>query len=82
MEDCDRNNSIYREERAIYIEETGLWYKLGATPLEVRVVSKGEKLEPLPSVKADGYAEAFELLYGHAPIIPPPVRSPRREVLA
>ena len=70
------------DERAIYIEETGLWYKQGASPLEVRVVSKGEKLGPLQSVKADSYPEAFEALYGHAPIIPPPVRSPRREVLA
>ena len=43
------------DERAIYIEETGLWYKQGASPLEVRVVSKGEKLGPLQSVKADSY---------------------------
>lgn len=70
------------EERAIYIEETGLWYKNGATPLVVRIAGKGEKLEPLPSVKADSYPEAFEALYGHALVIPPPVRAPRREVLA
>jgi hypothetical protein len=70
------------EERAIYIEETGLWYKQGASPLEVRVISKGQKLEPLLSVKADSYPEAFEALYGHAPTVPAPVRAPRREVLA
>lgn len=68
-------------EHVVYNEETGLWYKHDASPLTVRIVSKGEKLEPLISAKASTYPEAFEMIYGHAPIIPPPVRVPRRETI-
>ena len=66
-------------EHVVYNEETGLWYKHDASPLTVRIVSRGEKLEPLVSAKAMSYPEAFEMIYGHGPFIPPPVRAPRRE---
>lgn len=68
-------------EHVVYNEETGLWYKHDSSPLTVRIVSRGEKLEPLVSAKASSYSEAFELIYGHAPFIPPPVRAPRRETI-
>ena len=69
-------------EHVIYIEETRLWYRNGATPLNVRVISRGEKIPPLPSVAADSYLEAFEAMYGHPIHIPAPVREHRKEVLA
>lgn len=53
-------------EQAVYREETGRWYQIG---LEFKT----------PGVVATIYPEAFELLYGHAAVIPPPVRAPRRE---
>lgn len=53
-------------EQAVYREETGLWYKIG------------EEFKT-PGVTAASYPEAFEMLYGHALVIPPPVRAPRRE---
>lgn len=53
-------------EQAVYREETGLWYQIGK---EFKMVG----------VAAVSYPEAFELLYGHAIVIPPPVRAPRRE---
>jgi len=56
-------------ERAVYRDETARWYKTG------------EEFKT-PGVVAGSYPEAFELLYGHAPVIPPLVRAPRREVLA
>jgi hypothetical protein len=66
-------------EHVVYNEETGLWYKYDSNPFTVRIVSKGEKLEPLISAKAMSYPEAFEMIYGHAFVIPPSVRAPRRE---
>jgi hypothetical protein len=66
-------------EHVVYNEETGLWYKHDASPLTVRIVGKGEKLVPFVSAKASTYPEAFEIIYGHALVIPPPVRAPRRE---
>jgi len=69
-------------EHVIYIDETHLWYKVGATPLVVRVLGRGEKVPPLPSVKADTYLEAFEAMYGHPIHIPAPVREKPRVVLA
>ena len=53
-------------EQAVYREETGRWYKVGS---EFKT----------PGVIAMSYPEAFELLYGRALVIPPPVRAPRRE---
>jgi hypothetical protein len=53
-------------EQAVYREETGLWYQIGKEFKTVGVV-------------AYNYPEAFEKLYGHAVVIPPPVRTPRRE---
>lgn len=55
-------------EQAVYREETGLWYRIG---FEFKT----------PGVTATSYPEAFEMLYGHAMVIPPPVRAPRREAL-
>ena len=52
-------------EHAIYREETALWYRLGD------VCGIG--------VVADTYPEAFEKLYGHPVVIPPPARAPRKE---
>ena len=66
-------------EHVVYNEEMGLWYKHDSSPLTVRIVGKGEKLVPLVSAKAMTYPEAFEMIYGHSPFIPPPVRAPRRE---
>jgi hypothetical protein len=53
-------------ERAVYRDETARWYKTG------------EEFKT-PGVVADSYPEAFEMLYGHAPFMPPSVRAPRRE---
>ena len=53
-------------ERAVYRDETSRWYRIG------------EEFKT-PGVVADNYPEAFEMLYGHAPFIPPSVRTPRRE---
>ena len=69
-------------EHVIYIEENRLWYRNGATPLVVRVLGRGEKVPPLPSVKADSYMEAFEAMYGHPAPLPAPVREYRKEVLS
>jgi hypothetical protein len=55
-------------ERAVYREETGLWYQEGK---EFKSVG----------VTAASYPEAFEKLFGHAVVIPPPVRAPRRETI-
>lgn len=69
-------------DSVIYIEENRLWYQNGATPLVVKVLGRGEKVPPLPSVPALTYLEAFELMYGRPFPIPAPVREKRREVLA
>ena len=53
-------------DRAVYREETSLWYK------------NGEEFKT-PGVTAGSYPEAFVLLYGHSPVIPSLVRAHRRE---
>lgn len=55
-------------ERAIYRDETARWYK------------NGEAFKT-PGVVATSYPEAFELLYGHSPIMPPLVRAPHRSTV-
>jgi hypothetical protein len=55
-------------KRAVYREETSLWYKTG------------EEFKT-PGVVATNYPEAFELLYGHSPFMPPSVRAPHRETV-
>jgi hypothetical protein len=59
---------ILVQERAVYNEDSGRWYKQN----ECQMVSTG--------VQADSYPEAFERLYGHAPFMPPPERSKPKEV--
>lgn len=52
-------------ERAIYDEDTKQWHR----------PDDPHQLRP---VIASTYPEAFEKLYGHAPVIPPPQRAPHR----
>ena len=59
--------------------ENGRWYRQGEEPWRVRIVSRGEKLMPLFNIKADSYLEAFEKLYGHAPVVLPITRAPHHE---
>lgn len=67
------------EQRPVYNEPDGKWYKLGDEPFRVRVVTKGEKFMPVVGVEASSFGEAFEKLYGYPPLIPAPVRAPRKE---
>ena len=55
-------------ERAGYRDETARWYK------------NGEEFKT-PGVTATSYPEAFELLYGHSPFMPPSVRAPHRDTV-
>lgn len=57
------------DQRVVYRDETARWYQ------------SGQEFKT-PGVVATSYPEAFELLYGHPVPMPPPIRSPRREVLA
>jgi len=65
-------------ERAVYCTEEDRWYKQGDDPWTVRDIPADRVVTPIISVIADTYGEAFELLFGHAVVIPAPVRSARR----
>jgi hypothetical protein len=56
------------EDRIVYREETSKWYK------------SGEEFKT-PGVVADSYPEAFQMLFGRSPSIPPPVRSERKSLV-
>ena len=51
-------------ERAVFNEELRQWHREGEHPFE--------------GVTASSYPEAFEKLFGHPMLIPPPRRTPRR----
>ena len=68
------------DERAVYNEENGKWHRHDAD-FRVRDSNDRGPVKPVLEVAAPTHAEAFELLYGHAPIVPAPVRAPRREAL-
>jgi hypothetical protein len=52
-------------EHVVFNEETALWYRHDDHNL-------------MTGITADTYPEAFEMLYGHAVLIPAPVRTPHR----
>jgi hypothetical protein len=54
------------DQRAVYREETARWYR------------NGEEFKT-PGVVAINYPEAFEMLYGAPPVIPPQPRAQRRD---
>lgn len=64
-------------EHAVYNSEDGKWYRQGDDPWTVREVKPGQKLQPLVFAVADSYPEAFEKLFGHAIVIPPPTHEQR-----
>lgn len=53
-------------ERAVYDEVKDLWFR------------SGDSHNLNPGIAATSYPEAFEKLYGHAPITPPLERAVRR----
>ena len=72
-------------ERVVYNSEESLWYKDGEESHRLEVVNNeasGKRVvTPHVSASADTYPEAFEKIFGHALVIPPPVRAPRREAV-
>ena len=66
------------EDRAVYSEEEGKWYRQGDTPWRIRVLGKGDVVKPSVSALAYTYAEAFASLFGYPVITPQIVRSVRR----
>lgn len=66
------------KEHVVYNEENAKWHKADAD-FTVRDSSARGPATLVQEVQADGYRDAFEQLYGHAPVIPAPVRAPRRE---
>lgn len=66
------------KEHVIYNEENAKWHKVDAD-FSVRDSGSRGPVQVVQEVQADGYRDAFEKLYGHAPVIPAPVRAPRRE---
>jgi hypothetical protein len=68
-------------ERAVFCEDETRWYKQGDDPWTVRPVPKDSVLQPVFSVVADTYSEAFELLFGHKEEFPAQARHIHKEAV-
>ena len=65
------------ENRAAYNSDEARWYK-DIVDARLQPVGEGkQRHQYTPGVEALTYADAVTILFGHAPIIPAPVRTPK-----